>query len=337
MRRATFRRRLVTAAAATALLVAPVAATSTTALGQASGAYVVSTEITDSQKMTVNVYSPSMDRVIPIEVLRPADTSVPRPTLYLLNGAGGGEDSATWSARTDADEFFSDKNVNVITPIGGRLSYYTDWEREDPTLGLHKWETFLTEELPPVIDNALGANGVNAVAGISTSATSVFNLAITRPGLFNAVAAYSGCAQTADPLGQEYIRTVVEGRGNADATNMWGPYGGPNWVAHDPVINAEKLRGTTIYVSNGTGIAGEHDTIADSRINGDQTTLANQVIVGGAIELATIPCTINLQSRLAQLNIPATFNWRPTGTHSWGYWEDDLHDSWPVIADAIGA
>ena len=24
-------------------------------------------------------------------------------------------------------EFFADKNVNVATPVGGRLSYYTDW------------------------------------------------------------------------------------------------------------------------------------------------------------------------------------------------------------------
>ncbi|GGC73269.1 esterase [Hoyosella rhizosphaerae] len=287
--------------------------------------------------MTVNVFSPSMNRVIPIEVIRPADTSVPRPTLYLLNGAGGGEDTATWSARTDADEFFADKNVNVITPIGGRLTYYTDWERDDPTLGRHKWQTFLTQELPPVIDAALGANGVNAIAGISTSATSVFNLAIARPGLFKAVGAYSGCAQTADPLGEAYIRTVVEGRGNADATNMWGPYGGPGWVANDPVINAEKLRGTAIFVSNGSGLPGHYENLDDPRVGGNPVTLANQIVVGGAIEAATIPCTANLQARLTQLNIPAQFNWRPTGTHSWGYWEDDLKDSWPLIANAIGA
>ena len=46
------------------------------------------------RRWDVHVYSASMDRVIPLQVLRPADTSAPRPTLYMLNGAGGGEDGA---------------------------------------------------------------------------------------------------------------------------------------------------------------------------------------------------------------------------------------------------
>ncbi|GAA3184792.1 hypothetical protein GCM10020255_080840 [Rhodococcus baikonurensis] len=74
----------------------------------------------------------------------PADTSAPRPTLYLLNGAGGGEDSATWEGRTDVLDFFADKNVNVVTPLEGAFSYYTDWQKDDPVLGRNKWQTFLT-------------------------------------------------------------------------------------------------------------------------------------------------------------------------------------------------
>ncbi len=51
---------------------------------------------TDARVRTAHVYSESMDRVVPVRVLLPADTSRPRPTLYLLNGAGGGETGATW-------------------------------------------------------------------------------------------------------------------------------------------------------------------------------------------------------------------------------------------------
>ncbi len=126
-------------------------------------------EINDRQ-LNMFVYSAAMEKVILLEVIRPADTSVPRPTLYLLNGAGGGEDSATWQARTDVVSFFADKNVNVVTPVGGAYSYYTDWEKPDPVLGVNKWTTFLTEELPPIVDAALGANGENAIAGLSMSA-----------------------------------------------------------------------------------------------------------------------------------------------------------------------
>ncbi len=47
-------------------------------------------------------------------------------------------------------------------------------------------------------------------------------------------------------------------------------------------------------------------------------------------------CTTNLQNRLNELDIPATFDLRPRGTHSWGYWQDAFYQSWPLLADALG-
>ncbi len=127
-----------------------------------------------------------MERDIPLEVILPADGSEPRPTLYLLNGAGGGEDRATWQRQTDVNEFFADKNVNVVTPLEGAFSYYTDWVNDDPSLGRQKWQTFLTQELPPVIDAEFNTNGVQSISAISMTATSVLNLAIAAPGLYKA-------------------------------------------------------------------------------------------------------------------------------------------------------
>ncbi len=151
-----------------------------------NGSKITRIENYGEQQLLVYVYSASMDKEILLDVWRPADTSEPRPTLYLLNGAGGGEDSATWRFRTDAIEFFKDKNVNVVSPVGGKWSYYTDWKNEDPELGVNKWETFLTKEIPPLIDAALGTNGVNAIAGLSSSGTSVLQLPIAAPGLYQA-------------------------------------------------------------------------------------------------------------------------------------------------------
>ncbi len=156
-----------------------------------------------ARTVTISVHSDAMGRDIPLEVILPADTSAPRPTLYLLNGAGGGEDSATWEGRTDVLDFFADKNVNVVTPLEGAFSYYTDWQKDDPVLGRNKWQTFLTRELPPVIDAQFGTNGVNAIAAISMTATSVLNLAISAPGLYRSVGAYSGCAETSTQPGQD--------------------------------------------------------------------------------------------------------------------------------------
>jgi diacylglycerol O-acyltransferase/trehalose O-mycolyltransferase len=288
------------------------------------------------QRLAFVVHSTAMNRNIPVTILRPKDTSKPAPTLYLLNGAGGGEDAASWAIKTDYVDFFLDKHVNVVTPLAGKFSYYTDWKNVDKKLGNNKWTTFLTEELPPLVDGAFNGNGVNTVAGLSTSGTSVFNLAIAKPGLYRGIGAYSGCAETSQPLGQQYVQTTVNVWGGGNVENMWGPPNDPLWAANDPYLHADKLRGYAIYVSNGTGLPGPHDTLSDPLIQGQAGTLVNQMIVGGIIEAATNQCTHNLAGKLGQLGIPAQFNFRPTGTHSWGYWEDDLHTSWPMLAGAMG-
>ncbi|WP_413247770.1 alpha/beta hydrolase [Rhodococcus sp. Z13] len=287
--------------------------------------------------LIAHVYSAAMDRVVRLRIRTPPDTSEPRPTLYLLNGAGGGNGRATWEAQTDVDDFFSDKNVNVVTPLDGSFTYYTDWIRDDPVLGRNKWTTFLTQELPPIIDEQFGTTGVNAIAGLSMSGTSVLNLAIARPGLYKAVGAYSGCAETSTELGRLYVRAVVESRGEADVENMWGPDGGAGWVDNDPYVNADKLRGHALYISSATGLPGPHEHLGARSVGNDPALLLNQIVVGGAIEAAVDACTRRLAVRLDELGIPAHFEFRPVGTHSWGYWQDDLHASWPMIARAIGA
>ncbi len=336
------RARVVAAAvavSAASLLTAPATASAdsgVTAAANASEAYLVSTTKNSDRKVTISVYSPSMDRNIPLEVILPADRSRPRPTLYLLNGAGGGEDSATWQRRTDVMDFFADKNVNVVTPLEGAFSYYTDWQKDDPTLGRQKWQTFLLEELPPVIDAQFGTNGVQSIAAISMTATSVLNLAIAKPGFYKSVGSYSGCAETSTWAGQSAIQAVTGIRGGADITNMWGPLDGPGWAQNDPVVNAEKLRGTELYITSASGLPGPHETLDGPGIDGDPNVLADRVMGGGVIELVTNYCTHNLAYRLADLKIPATFDFKPTGTHTWGYWQDDLHNSWPMIARSMG-
>ncbi|WP_245660468.1 alpha/beta hydrolase-fold protein [Nocardia kruczakiae] len=117
-----------------------------------------------------------------------------------------------------------DKDVNVVNPIGGASSYYTDWVRDDPVLGVEKWQTFLNDELPPVIEKFLGANGNRTVVGVSMSGTSVLNLAIAKPGFWASVASYSGCAQTSDAIGHEFVRLTVENWGGG---TQRGEYVGP--------------------------------------------------------------------------------------------------------------
>jgi S-formylglutathione hydrolase FrmB len=229
-------------------------------------------------------------------------------------------------------EFFRDKQVNVVVPFGGASSYFTDWRADDPVLGRQRWATFLTRELPPIIDAAFGGNGANAIAGISMAGTSVFQLALAAPGLYRAIGSYSGCVRTSDPQGQVIVSAVVGGR-RGNVVNMWGPPTDPAWAANDPYLHADKLRGTAIYVSTGSGVPGPHDTLHGAKGSGIQ--LAYQLIFGAPLEAVTGVCTRQLRDRLRELAVPATFVLRPAGTHSWGYWQDDLHNSWETIGAAL--
>ncbi|MCU1641523.1 MAG: putative esterase [Nocardia sp.] len=312
-------------------------------VAHATAARLVSQSTGTGRLLQITVYSPAMDRNIPLQVLRPADTSTPAPTLYLLNGAGGGEDAASWVAQTDLNGFFADKQVNIVVPMEGAFSYYTDWQQDDAGLGKklgnngrNKWATFLTEELPPVIDRAFGTNGVNGLAGISMAGTSVLDLAIQAPELYRGVAAYSGCAMTSDPLGQSAINFVIS-LGGGRAQNMWGPLGGPEWREHDVLLHADRLPNIPMYISSGTGMPGPHDALADPTVRQNTTTLANQMLIGGGIEATAHYCTTQLAARTNALGrTDITYSLDDSGTHSWGYWQDELHKSWPILGQTLG-
>lgn len=306
-----------------------------TASADPDDAHLVSTTVVDDRQVDIEVYSPSMDENIELRILRPADTATPGPALYVLSGVDGGSYNNSWMDQSDIVDFFSDKHVNVVIPKGGESSYYTDWKHDDPNLGRYKWATFLTEELPPVIDGAYATTGTNGLVGFSMSGTSSLNLAIAAPDLYEAVGSFSGCARTSDPLGQAFVTTtVVNFFGNP--LNMWGSFDDPTWVANDPYVNAEKLRGTTLYLSSRTGLPGRYDTLESEWIK-DEEDLADVVIKGGLIEAAAADCTRHMATRLDELDIPATVDIHDHGTHNWGYWQDDLHTSWSVLGPAIGA
>ncbi|WP_188586363.1 alpha/beta hydrolase [Gordonia jinhuaensis] len=259
------------------------------------------------------------------------------PTIYLLNGAAGGYGGSNWFAQTDAADFLAGRDVNVVVPMGGAASYYADWRADDPILGRQKWATFLTDELPSAVDATLAAAGRNAIAGVSMAGTSVFQLSLRAPHLYEAIGSFSGCAQTSDPVGQTFVRLTVEGRGDGNTANMWGPPTDPAWAANDPLVHADAFRGKSIYVANGDGLPGRFDRLDGPGIDDNPEKLGEQLAVGALIESATDYCAHNLARRFRELHIPATVDFYGNGTHSWAYWQAALHNAWPQFAAAIGA
>ncbi|WP_333619644.1 alpha/beta hydrolase [Dietzia sp.] len=272
-------------------------------------------------------YAP-MQRVITIEIYR-APGGNAAPNLYLLDGVGSERPSGfmVWGAKKQ----FENENVNLVIPTGGQASMWADWEKQDPKLGISKWETFITEDLPKLISGdeiALKQNGKNGIGGISMGAASAYSLAVRHPDKYQGVFGVSGC-YTTDDFGQILTRYTVESRG-ANVNNMWGTPGNENWQAHDAISQAEKLRGKALYLSSATGAAKEGEFEAYDQNIGN-------FVVGAALEQASNVCTNRMHEKLDTLGIEHRFDQLPAGLHNWSLFTPQIPVAWNTIKGALGA
>lgn len=286
-------------------------------------------EVLSDRRIRLHIRSVAMGREIAVDTLIGTGPA-PRPTLYLLDGVDGGPTSG-WLTKGGAAEFFADKPVDVVVTTGGTASLYADWIRVDAALGLNRWETFLTEELPPIVEKYLGSTGVRAIAGVSMGAQAAMMLTQRHPGFYRGVAGLSGCYSTADQLGRAVTVMTVASRGG-NPENLFGPPTSPEWLAHDSLLGAETLRGTEIYLSvaNGTPSGAALMSIGDS-----PEILAVLLGGGSLLEQGAKLCTQRLATRLQELDIPADVDFLPEGMHSWPDFEVQLHRSWPTLSRAL--
>lgn len=283
-------------------------------------------------------HSPSMRRNVPMVWIHPAgaEPTAPRPTLYVLNGADGGEGKASWLYQSDILDFFSDKDVNVIVIQAGKYSYYTDWVNQGTELGAQYWETFLTRELPGPLERRIGAAGRDrGLIGMSMSGTSSLLFAEHHPGLYAAVGSFSGCASTSDDVSASFIDLVLD-RANATGEDMWGPRPSELWTANDALLGVESLGDTPAYISNGSGLWGAAEFPGQPDINAE-IALTAQRTAGSVIEAATNLCTRNLKARMDAAGVGGNVIWDfgNVGTHSWSYWQEDLHQSWEQLFSRV--
>jgi S-formylglutathione hydrolase FrmB len=280
----------------------------------------------------LSIASAAMRRIISVDVLR-GSGEAPRPVLYLLDGVDGDATSA-WLGKGGAAEFFAGKPVDVVLTGGGTGSMYSDWVRHDTALGLNRWETFLTTELPPIVESLLRTDGRRAIAGVSMGAQAAMMLAQRHPGWYRAVAGMSGCYSTADPLGHAVTTITVASRGG-NVDNLWGPPSSPEWAAHDSLLHAENLRGTAVYLSAAAGLPTGADlvAVASSPSVADALRTAGG---GAALEAGARACTERFAARLSELRIPATVEYTAEGMHTWPDFQAQLPRAWRVLAEALG-
>lgn len=249
------------------------------------------------------------------------------PEVWALDGLRAVDTENGWTIHTNIEQFYADKNVNVILPVGGEASFYTDWE--GPANGKnYKWESFLLNELPAVLDNGYRSSGQRAITGLSMGGTAAMNLAQHRPDMFNFVGSFSGYLDTTSPGMPEMLRAAMVEGGGYDVNNMWGAPVNQRWIDNDPKLGIDALKGKTVYVSAGSGRDdfGEPGSVA--------TGPANEA--GKGLEVVSRMTTQTFVDRAKKDNVPVIAQFRPSGVHNWPYWQFEMAQAWPYIADSMG-
>ncbi|APA94867.1 alpha/beta hydrolase-fold protein [Nocardia seriolae] len=284
------------------------------------------------RRVALWVDSPAMGTQIQVQLLLARDWNAKPeakfPMLLLLDGLRAADDQSGWTKDAGAEAFYADKNVTVVLPVGGAAGFYSDWKQPDHGK-TYKWETFLTKELPPLLDRDWRTTNVRGLAGLSMGGTAAMTLAARNPGFVRYAASFSGML-TLTTLGMpQAVAYAMRDAGGYNADAMYGPPTDAEWEAHDPYALAEKLKGLSLYVSSGSGLAGVYDIPAG--IPGVSTNWT-----GMALEVLSRFSSRQFVAKLNKLSIPVQVNYRPSGTHSWPYWDFEMRQSWPQAASALG-
>ncbi|MFK8844473.1 alpha/beta hydrolase [Streptomyces sp. Ac-502] len=279
------------------------------------------------------------------------------PVLWLLHGGGGNHKD--WTANTHVEQLAADRDVLVVMPETSGCSSYSNWYNGGKW-GSPAWETYLLDELRPLLERDYRAGTTRAVAGLSMGGLGALKFTAARPGMFRAAASYSGAVH---PL----YRSPDGGFSGPDAVKLgaltclvdwkrvWGEPGYPFdtndpadlrqqwlWKRNSPLEQAASLRGTPLYLSYGDGTTdggpgwswGDGDRpptpsparCTDPPVHGTQDP----------VERTVYGMNQELRGKLAQLGIPATVC-ASKGGHGWPYWERELVASFPMLMRALGA
>lgn len=293
--------------------------------GLPEGVNVDRVEYLSDRHIKIYVNSAAMPgKSIPVQMLLARDwysnPSASFPSLWALDGMRARDDESGWTLETDIEQFFADKNVNVVMPVGGESSFYSDWAEEDNGKN-YKWETFLTEELPAVLQEGFRVTDARAIVGLSMGGTAAFNIAQHRPDMFQFAGSFSGYLDTTTVGMPQAISAALVDAGGYNAIRMWGPYNSQQWIDHDPKLGIEAMKDMSLYISAGSGRAG--------------TPEENKNIPGQGLEILSRMTSQTFVNRAREQGLKPIVQFRASGVHTWRYWQFELKNAWPHIADAL--
>ncbi|MDO5511784.1 alpha/beta hydrolase family protein [Corynebacterium sp.] len=277
------------------------------------------------------IESPSMGRVIEVQVKKAADPAAPAPLIYMLDGIGGSTPNSGWINGGGAERVFGDEDATLIMPTHAAASLYSDWIADDPQLGRNQWETFITQELHPLLraEPELNHNGHSAIGGLSMGAIGAVHIANTHPDIFDATFGISGCYSPTDLVGRQMVTLVVGSRGG-EVENMWGPFGSAEWIRHDTVANPAGLRHQAVYLSAADGSFTEEVAAAY-----DEDPFFH-MSSGAVLERGVLMCTEKLDRAMREAGMEhQVVDYAGPGAHNWENYNAQLQPAWDAIRHAL--
>ena len=281
----------------------------------------------------LEVPSAAMGRDIKIQFQSGGPNS---PAVYMLDGLRAQDDFNGWDINTPAFEWYYGSGLSVMMPVGGQSSFYTDWYK--PACGkagctTYKWETFLTQELPAWLaaNRQVKPTG-SAAVGLSMAGSAALTLAIWHPEQFTYAASLSGFLNLSEGWWPMLVNISMGDAGGYKADDMWGSTDDANnaWKRNDPMVNVKTLiaNNTRIWIYCGNGTPSDLDA----------GTSAGNLFNAKFLEGFTLRTNKSFRDAyLANGGTNGVFNFPANGTHSWGYWGDQLQQMKPDIQRVLGA
>ena len=237
-----------------------------------------------AQVDTLEVYSPSMDKVVKTVVILPDSYAEGAhfPVVYLLHGFGG--NYSNWVNRAPQVKAYADDySMILVCPDGGKDSWYWD----SPLVPSYKYETFFIQELVPFVDKqfkTIAERSGRAITGLSMGGQGALYLSFRHQDVFGAAGSTSGGVDIRPfPLKWRMSRHLGKFNANPEV-----------WNRH-AVINM-------LYLLEPNAL----DLIIDCGTD-DFFYAVNEA----------------LHAKLLLREIPHTYTTRP-GAHNWDYWKQSI-------------
>ncbi|GAA4386203.1 alpha/beta hydrolase [Tsukamurella soli] len=249
-----------------------------------------------------------------------ASTTTPpskAPTVVFLDGLRATWDVSGWEQQTNV-AFLSQHGVNVVMPVGGTSSWFTDWQSPSSTNHQpyrYTWGTFLKTSLPAYIRSLGFSNNVSLV-GLSMSGSAALINTLNSGGYYKRAASLSGMDNLSAPgmpiaVG---IASLDSGGYNA-GLDMWGGPFDSRWALNDPTVQVARFRNIPVWIGAGNGTFGKytpHPTAAD-------------FVQGVPLEMLALSQARSFQAAAQRAGLTKVhYDFPPTGTHTWGYWQDQV-------------